>query len=218
MPLEFFDFEQNSPQWLECRRGLPTASMFGTVIGKGRDGGASTTRKTYLHKLAGEVVTGELSESFSNRHTERGHEHELAARDAYAFLHDVEPVQVGFARNGRAGASPDALIGENGALEIKSKVPHLLIEAMLRGSFPPEHKAQVQGQLWILEREWADLAIYWPGMPLVEYRAPRDEDYIARLAAAVDVFNEELDLIVERIRAYGDPDALRRSLAASVAA
>jgi len=216
--IEIFDCEQGTPEWFECRRGIPTASMFATVLAKGRDGGASVGRKTYLHKLAGEIVTGAMTEGYSNAHMERGHEHEPIARATYAFLHDCEPREVGFIRNGRAGGSPDSLVGEDGGLELKSKLPHLLIEAMLREDFPPEHRAQCQGLLWITGRDWWDIAVFWPGLPLVEYRARRDEAYIARLSAAVAAFTEELDEIVERVRAYGDPDALRRSLAASVAA
>lgn len=220
-PIQIFDCDQNSPEWLECRRGIPTASMFSTVLARGKDGGGSATSKTrkeYLYKLAGEIITGELVEGYSNAHMERGHEHEPIARATYGFIHDCEPLQVGFVRRDRAGASPDSLLGEEGLLEIKSKLPHRLIEAMLRGSFPPEHRAQVQGQLLVAEREWCDIAIYWPGLPLVTYRAWREETYIADLESAIDAFNEELDQIVERVRAYGDPGALRRSLEQSVAA
>jgi hypothetical protein len=216
--LEVFAHEQGSPEWFECRRGIPTASMFATVLAKGRDGGDSKGRATYLHKLAGEVITGELAESFSNAHTERGHVHEPVARGLYGFINDVEPALVGFMRNGRRGASPDSLLGDRGILEIKSKLPHLHIEIMLRDRFPSDHRAQVQGQLWIAERDWCDLAVYWPGLPLLVYREHRDEEYLKTLAAAIDAFNEELDRIVDRVRSYGDPDALRRSLQGSVAA
>jgi hypothetical protein len=107
------------------------------------------------------------------------------------------------------------LIGTGGALEIKSKFPHLLIEAIERDDFPPEHAAQGQGQLWVGEREWLDIAIYWPGMPLVIYRKGRDEPYIRNLASAIDAFNEELDLLIERVRSYGNPDAARQAFRAS---
>lgn len=215
---EVFDFPQNSEEWLLARLGIPTASQFGTILAKGRDGKSpSLTRRTYMHKLAGEIITGRPAENYSNGYMERGHLVEPEARDAYAFMRDCEPEPVGFIRSGRAGASPDSLIGNVGLLEVKSKAPHLWIEAMLRENFPPEHVAQVQGQLWISEREWCDLAIYFPGMPLQIYRACRDEDYITNLSHAVDAFNEELDCIVARVRAYGNPDAARRAFQESAA-
>ena len=202
--LDVLECEQGTEEWHRARMGIPTASEFSTVLAKGRNGGDSKARKTYLYKLAGEILTGQPMEGYSNAHMERGHMMEPEARAAYSFIKDAEPVQVGFIRNGRAGASPDSLIGADGLLEIKTKLPHLMVEAIVRDDMPPEHKAQCQGQLWIAEREWIDIACYWPGMPLFTHRAQRDEEYIAELAKAVDAFNAELDAIVERVRAYGD--------------
>lgn len=201
--MEIITCEQGTPEWFQSRLGIPTASEFSTVMASGRSGGESKTRKTYLYKLAGEIITGKPSEGFSNAHTERGHEMEPEARAAYAFMKDAEPEHVGFIRNGRAGASPDSLLGSDGLLEIKTKLPHLMIETILRGGMPPEHRAQCQGQLWVSEREWLDIAVYWPGMPIFVHREQRDPNFIATLTRAVSDFNEELDEIVAKIRAYG---------------
>lgn len=205
--MEIVTCDQGTDEWFRARMGIPTASEFATVMAKGRSGGDSKTRQTYLYKLAGEVITGEPMESFSNAHTERGHALEQEARNLYAFMVDAECERVGFIRSGRKGASPDSLIGGAGMVEIKTKLPHLMIETILRGEFPPEHKAQCQGQLWVAEREWIDIAVYWPGMPLFVTRAVRDEPYIRELSSAVDQFNAELDMIVDRVRAYGRREA-----------
>ncbi len=202
--MEIFDMEQNSEAWLQARLGLPTASEFATILAKGRDGGESKGRKTYLYKLAGEIITGAPSENYTNGHMERGHAMEPEARAAYAFMRDADPQKVGFIKNGRAGASPDSLIGNNGILELKTKLPHIMIETILRADLPPEHRAQCQGQLWIGERDWVDFTAYWPAMPLFVHRTYRDEDYIKKLSSAVEAFNEELDRIVEQIRRYGE--------------
>lgn len=207
MTLQIFDCEQSSHEWFECRRGIPTASMFQTVMAKGRDGGESVTRKTYLYKLAGEIITGELAESYSNDHMLRGKEMEAEARDLYAFTHDIEPQKVGFVRNGQKGASPDSFLGSDGILEVKTKLPHLAIECLLKDEFPSEHKAQCQGGLWVAEREWIDIVVYWPRVPLFVKRAWRDEAYIAKLESAVAAFNDELQAIVERLSRYQQPFA-----------
>ena len=203
MTLEILDCEQRSPQWFEARRGLVTASEFATVLAKGRNGAESKTRRTYLLKLAGEIITGQPMESYTNAHMERGQEMEVEARNMYAWNCDAEPQLVGFIRNGSVGASPDALLGENGLLELKTKLPHLLIDLILKDDFPPEHRAQCQGQLWVAEREWIDLACYWPSLPLFVKRAQRDDDYIKMLAAEVDRFSAELAEMVEKVQAYG---------------
>ena len=197
----FTDLEQGSPEWFATRAGIPTASRFATVMAKGE----GKTRSEYMRKLAGEILTGEPSEQFSNAHTDRGSAMEDEARDAYAFINDAEIRRVGFIRNGNKGASPDSLVGANGGLEIKTALPHIQIDRLERDRLPPEHKAQVQGNLWIAEREWWDFVSYWPRLPVLTVRVYRDEDYIANLAGEVDRFNDELGALVDRIRRYGEP-------------
>jgi len=205
MTLQVFDCEQGTPEWYECRRGIPTASEFATVMANGRDGGASKTRKAYMFKLAGERLTGEPMDSYSNGHMERGKEWEGEARERYAFEREVEPQLVGFLRRGDMGCSPDSLIGEDGGLEIKTKAADRLIEALLRDDPPPEHRAQLQGFLLVSEREWIDLAIYCRKLPLVTHRVLPDREYLANLKGEIDRFNDELAALVERVKRYGAP-------------
>jgi hypothetical protein len=200
--------DQGSPEWFTARLGIPTASEFSTVMAKGKDGGASVTRKTYLMKLAGEILTGEPMESYTNGHMERGKEQEDEARECYSFMKDADPVRVGFVINGAKGCSPDSLLGDDGGLEIKTALPHIQVERLLRGELPAEHKAQVQGSLWVTERKFWDFVSYCPRLPLLVVRVERDEEYIAKMSKAVDAFNEELAVTVQFIRqAYGTKEA-----------
>ena len=202
MSIEILNCEQGTDEWFLARAGIPTASQFATVMASGRGGGESKTRAKYMRQLAGEIITGKPMEGFTNAHMERGHAMEPEARDLYSFATDTAPQQVGFIRNGQKGCSPDSLVGTNGMLEIKTKLPDLLIECLERDDFPPEHRAQCQGALWVAEREWIDIVVYWPEMPVFIKRAYRDETYISNMAAAVETFNAELAELVERIRAY----------------
>lgn len=216
--MQILDCAQGSPEWHAARAGIPTSSEFATILAKGKSGGESVGRRKYMLRLAGEIITGEAEETYSNSFMERGKAQEPEARDLYAFMHDVEPQIVGFIRNGDKGCSPDSLIGDDGMLEIKTALPSILIDKLLKGDFPPEHIPQCQGALWVSEREWIDIAIYSPKLPLFVKRATRDKAYIADLSSAVDRFNEELAATVERIRAYADPGSLlKRQLAESVA-
>lgn len=199
--LEVVTCQQGSPEWFAARLGIPTASEFSTVMAKGE----GKTRRTYMLKLAGEILTGQPTEGFSTVHTERGKEMEPDARELYAMHAEVDPEIIGFIRNGQKGCSPDSLIGAGGALEIKTKLPHLHLDCLLRDVFPSEHKAQCQGVLWVAEREWIDIAVYWPKLPLFVKRAYRDEAYIANLSAEVDRFNDELAAVVEQVQRYGLP-------------
>lgn len=202
MTLQRFDCEQNSREWQMARLGIATASSFADILAKGE----GKTRRTYLLKLAGEIITGEPMENIVTVAMERGHLMEAEARDLYALETSANLIRAGFFRNGRAGCSPDSLIGEDGGLEVKTMFPHLLIDVILKDEFPSVHKAQVQGTLWVLGREWWDLTVYWPGMPRFVKRAYRDEAYIETLAAEVQRFNDDLDAIVTQMRARIEPE------------
>lgn len=208
MSVEIFDtFEQGSPEWYAVRMGLATASEFKTVLGVKKDARDKATRKKYMRRLAGEILTGEPRETYSNSFMERGKELEDEARETYRFIRDVPLRRVAFIRNGQAGCSPDALIGDDGGLEIKIAIPDIQIERLDDGVLPPEHVAQVQGNIWIAEREWWDFCSYCPKLPPFIVRVKRDEAYIAGLAKAVAEFNAELAAQVERIRRYGQREA-----------
>ncbi len=195
------DLEQGTEAWFAARMGIPTASSFATVMARGKDGGRSVTRDDYMRKLAGEILTGEPApEGYSNGFMERGKQLEAEARDMFAFLTDSEPQLVGFIRNGRKGASPDSLIAGNSGLEIKTAIPAVQIARLQQNRVPPEYVAQVQGSLWVSERDTWHFMSYCPKLPPLVVEVRRDEDYIAKLAAAVDAFNEELDALVNSIR------------------
>jgi hypothetical protein len=197
--LEIIDCEQNSEEWLRARMGIPTASAFSDVLAKGE----GKVRRTYMLKLAGEIITGEPMESFTNGHTERGHAMEDEARDLYTFQTGANLHRVGFVKNMGVGCSPDSLIGEDGGLEIKTKLPHLLIDVILKDKCPPEHVAQIQGTLWVTGRSYWDIVIYWPGIPLFVKRVFRDDAYIKTLADEVERFKTELAGVVAQIEQMG---------------
>ncbi len=198
--------DQGSPEWFRARMGMATASEFSTVMASGRGGGESKTRRKYLLQLADEIRSGELKQEYTNPDMERGKVMEADARSWYGFIFDIEPELVGFIVNGAAGCSPDALIGKDGILEIKTATPHILADFKLRGEFPLEHKAQCQGNLWITEREWIDLLIYWPKRQPFYLRAYRDEKYIQSISEAVRIFNDELAAVVQQLDVYDSRD------------
>lgn len=197
--LEICTAEQGSPEWFEFRRGVPSTSKFQCLLANSSE---KKGRKTYLYDLAGEILSGECAESYTNQFMERGKVMEAEARDWYAFATDAELTRVGAVRSAYLGAScsPDCLIGNEGGLEIKTRMARLQLELLESGELPNEHKAQVQGAMWILGRPWWDFVSYSPKIKPFKVRVYRDERYIASLSVAVREFNEELKALVERFR------------------
>jgi hypothetical protein len=202
MALEIIDCEQGSEEWFRARMGIPTASQFKTVMAEGRSGNESKTRRKYLFQLVGEIITDTPMENYNNDDMLRGKEHEPLARADYAYIHDdLEVQRVGFIRNGNKGCSPDGLIGNDGMVELKSSYPHIILEAEFEDRVPSEHLRQCYGNLWIAEREWIDLMIFWPKMPeQFCKRIYRNEAEIKRIAGAVADFNGERLELLERAR------------------
>lgn len=193
--MQILNLEQGTPEWLEARLGIVTMSKVGSLLVNGKSAsGLGKDAYTYMNQLLGERITGELDDSFQgNRHTERGNALEPLAKELYTGLTGNAVEEVGIILNRGAGYSPDGLVGNDGLIEIKTKLPKYQVEVLLANEIPKEHIAQCQGGLWVSEREWIDFVSYWPGMPLFVKRAYRDEKMISTIAMRVEAFYEEMD-------------------------
>ena len=185
---------QGSPEWFTARLGIPTASNFGKILTAG--GKASTSRKTYADKLLAEWLAGKpVDQMETTAWMQRGNELEQQARDNYEFETGNEVDQIGFVYldvKRKAGCSPDGYVGEDGLIEIKCPKASSLV-GYYGKPCPSKYVPQVQGQLWICEREWCDFYAYHPDLLPCIIRVERDEKYIKLLAEAVAEFNEYLD-------------------------
>ena len=199
------DHDQGSTEWIEARLGIPTASEFSRIITP--TGKLSASRDTYEGELLAEWALGRpVTEFGGNDWTERGKALEPDARACYAFHADCEPQTVGFTlrdEDRMCGASPDALVGEHGLLELKcpGAGKHLLYLA--REELPRAYAAQVQGQIWITGREWCDFMSYYPGLPALILRIAPDDRFQAALDKFMPEFLEELLAGRERLRSLG---------------
>jgi hypothetical protein len=180
---------QGSPEWLQARCGNATASEFASILAKGE----GKMRAAYLRRIVAERLTGKPCVTWrGNSDTERGQQQEPLARMAYEARTGNLVDDAGFIKHAElaAGASPDGLVGDDGGTEAKSVIATVQVETLLCGKYPPAHKAQIQGNLWILEREWWDFISFCPEMRRPEhrlyvFRVHRDEEYIKALEAEV---------------------------------
>ena len=197
--------EQGSDQWLELRLGKVTASRLNDVMAKGRSNAPSKTRASYMLQLVAEIMTGKPEDSFSNKYMEWGNECEPQARSMYEFDSGNDVDQVAFVQvNDHFGVSPDGMIGDDGLLEIKCPKSTTQIERFLKGEFPKEYKAQVQGQLLATGRKWCDFVSFDPRINSdASYfciRVERDEEYLAMLQDGIDLFIDELNEMIKLLK------------------
>lgn len=202
--------DQRSEEWFAARLGRVTASRVADVVARTKTGyGAS--RANYLAELVAERLTGVKAEGFTNAAIQWGTDQEPDARLAYEFRTDAAIEEVGFVPHptiDMSGASPDALVGEDGLAEIKCPNTSTHIETLLTGVIPSRYETQMLWQMACTGRAWCDFASFDPRLPeemrLFVKRFPRDDARIAELEDEVRTFLFELDTTVRRlVKLYG---------------
>lgn len=195
---------QGTPEWLQLRLGIPTASEFFRILSP--TGKASAQAEAYMHRLLAEWVLGVPLEDYQSQWMIRGKELEQQAVDAYEFATGNETEVVGFVTNdaGTVGCSPDRLVKPNRGLELKCPAPHTHVGYLLAKGVDETYKPQVQGCTWLCETDGWDVSSYCPGFPASIIPVGRDEKYIAALSSAMDAFLERMFAARERLaREYG---------------
>lgn len=199
--------EQGSGAWVKARLGLPTASRFDKILTP-KTMKLSDSSIGYAYSLIAEQVLGvPMDDASSYGFMQRGAVLEKHAIKFYELQRDCAVERLGFATtdDGRAGCSPDGLVGAQGLIEIKCPAAPNHIGYLL-GDQGIGYKAQVQGQLWVMEREWVDTISYHPELPTGILRIGRDEKFIDALAIAVKQFNEVIDDAKDRLVRLGYVD------------
>lgn len=202
--MKIHDVEQGSPEWLACRLGIPTASEFDRIITP--TGKPSTQDEAYANRLIAEIMTGKpVDEYEGNSWMVRGRELEAEAVRFYELQRDVETVKVGFVTDDARtmGCSPDRLVGDDGLLEIKCPAPHTHVQYLIEERVDRKYYTQVQGQMLVTDRQWADLMSYHPEMPPVITRIRRDVTYLAFLSELLVAFSAKLQAKKQKLIELG---------------
>lgn len=198
--MRIIECEQGSPEWLQARLGVPSASSYAKLITT--TGRSSAQADAYINQLVAERLTGEPTFFQVTDPMQRGMDLEPLARNAYEMETGNLVIQVGFLMHDtlQAGASPDGLIGENGGLEIKCPSGHTHVEYLRDSVLPTKYFQQVQGCLWISGRDWWDFMSYHPRMEPLIVRVFRDEQFIKALECAVIDAVHVIEILTTKFR------------------
>ena len=116
------DVEQRSEEWFALRLGKITSSLYDDLMpakSKAIDSFNETQLKI-LKELAVQRMTGTIEDSFTSKHMERGTEEEPKAIDYYELTQFKIITPVGFYTFLDFGDSPDGVILNDRAIEIKN--------------------------------------------------------------------------------------------------
>ena len=191
---------QGSVGWSVARIGVPTASNFSKIITSKGEPSKQATK--YMHKLAGEIITGYREELFQSDAMLRGIEMESEARNLYSMTNDVEVEEVGLCLGEGLfpfGASSDGFVGTDGMVEIKCPNMATHVGYLLAKKLPTDYFQQVQGQMWVCNRKWNDFVSYYPALKPLIVRVNRDEEFITKLSKVMLDFCQELSAIVGKL-------------------
>jgi putative phage-type endonuclease len=196
---------QGTPEWLQARCGLVTASRISDVLAKIKSGEAAS-RRDYRAQLVAERISGKPTESFTNAAMQWGTEHEPFARAAYELETDSFVEQVGLIRHPTiimTGASPDGLVANKGLVEIKCPNTATHIEYALSGKPPAKYQNQMLWQMECTGRDWCDFVSFDPRMPedmkLFIVRFDRDQKRIDDMKDEVINFICEVEEEIQRL-------------------
>src|SRR5690606_40247877 len=120
-PMRIVDVVQGSPEWLQARLGIPTASQADRILTPSKLKPAAAARE-YLHQLLAEWVLGYPIEWAGNsQYMQRGTDLEAEARAAYELEMGVDVQTTGLllTDDGMFGGSADGRGGDTGGVEIK---------------------------------------------------------------------------------------------------
>lgn len=208
----WIDVEQNSEEWFDYRLGRITSSNFALIMANCTNTKGDFNPKLafglpaqkYAQAKALERVTGKRRmNGYRNPYMEDGNFYESVAKDAYEAERFIEVTNGGFNHLGWVGDSPDGNIGADGCVEIKSVISDTQWERLKKGGYDKSYKWQIQGHIWLGEKQWCDFISYCHSDEFLDskrlyiFRVERDEKMIHQLIERINLFNK---LIEENIK------------------
>lgn len=199
--MKTFSCQQGSTEWSQLRLGCVTASEVDALITplwKPRTGEGV---ETYLCKKVCEKMLGWSPDELGGFAIDQGKLIETIAIPWFAFQHDCEPKRVGFCKSddGRIGCSPDALLGDDNGLEIKSPQPPAHLKYLLKNEVPPEYRAQVHFSMLVTNRPRWTFCSFSRQLPPLVVHVERDEKIQAAIREAVAAFLARFDDTLARV-------------------
>jgi putative phage-type endonuclease len=197
--------EQRSPEWYAQRLGKATASRIADIVARTKTG-PSAMRANYRAELIAERLTGQPAPNYVNGPMQWGIDHEAEALDAYTRHTGLATEPAEFVDHPEirwSGASPDALVGVEGLVEVKCPNTATHIDTLLGAKISGSHLIQMQWQMACTGRVWCDYVSFDPRLPdpmrVHVRRVERDVSHVLDLEAEVSAFLAEIAEAVERL-------------------
>ena len=194
------DLVQGSEEWLAARCGMLTASEMNLILTPTLKPASNDKERSHLYELLAQRITGYVEPRYISDDMLRGMDEEVLAIDLYHKKYS-KVQRVGFITNDKwgftIGYSPDAIVGQDGLVECKSRRQKYQIQTIVDGVVPPEYMIQIQTGLLVSEREWLDFISYSGGLPMFAMRCYPMPEYQEAIVKAATAFESRLSINLE---------------------
>lgn len=192
---------QGSDEWLAARCGLITASAVNAILTTTLKIAKNEKTRTHVYELLAQRITQYVEPQYISDAMLRGLTDEIYARALYDEKY--APVsETGFITNDNLGFiigySPDGLVGDDGLIEVKSRMQKYQTQTIVEDDVPAEYMLQIQTGLLVSERKWCDYISWCGGMPMFVKRVYPQPEYFTAIATAAADFEAQLQDAYEK--------------------
>lgn len=192
---------QRSPEWLHIKKGKISGTQLKGIMGTPK------ARQDAIYDIIGERLKVGVNDEYENP-IDRGNRLEPFAVSAYEMETGNFVDRSGFCESDGdqfIGNSPDGLVGENGAVEIKCPEHKNYVKYWLTNEIPDDYIWQVVQYFVVNEKlEWLDFASYNPDIPvhplhIVRVLRGELQEKIDEANTKEKIFLSEINTILEQI-------------------
>jgi predicted phage-related endonuclease len=190
------DLIQGTDDWIQARNGLLTASEMKLILTPTRKIANNDKTRAHVYEIAAQRISGFTEQGYMSYDMERGIIDEVAARELYG-QHCAPIIECGFVTGRGMGYSPDGLVGDDGLIEIKSRLQKYQIKTVCENCIPEDYILQIQTGLLITGRKWLDFISYSAGLPMVIMRAYPDTALQGAILEAATQFEAQVQDVID---------------------
>lgn len=193
---------QQTPEWLHIKKGVVSGTQLKGLMGTPK------ARQDAIYDIIGERLKVGVDDGIYESPIDRGNRLEPEAIASYEFETGYQVDRVGFCESDDSchiGNSPDGLVGDHGAVEVKCPEHKNHVKYWLTNTVPDDYIWQVV-QYFVVnkELEWLDFVSYNPDIevhPIHIIRVIRNEivDKIEKAEKEESIFLAEVNSILDTI-------------------
>lgn len=209
----YYDIVQGTDDWLRLKQGVLSASILKNVITPSKlKLSTAAPARLFYDDILSQRIDETIQHNYMSFNMMRGLEDEPYAVAQYEKEYHCEVRHCGFIVNTRLGFplgySPDALVGDDGLVEIKSREPKYQVKTILdhiagrtKEIVPGEFMIQIQTGLYVSDRKWCDFISFCNGNQMVTIRVDPLPTFQEAIEKAAISFEQVLQ---ENMQKYND--------------